>query len=35
MAKAKAYYEQLIALSDPSGSDRPELKQARGFLAKK
>lgn len=35
MAKAKAYYEQLITLSAHSDSDRPELKQARGFLAKK
>jgi tetratricopeptide (TPR) repeat protein len=32
--KARAYYAQLTKLSNRADSDRPELKQARGFLAR-
>jgi Tfp pilus assembly protein PilF len=33
-AKAKGYYERLIALASGSDADRPELVAARQFLAK-
>jgi Tfp pilus assembly protein PilF len=33
-AKAAAYYEQLVALAEGSGSDRPALAAARQYLAK-
>jgi len=32
--KARAYYAQLTKLANRGDSDRPELKQARGFLAR-
>jgi tetratricopeptide (TPR) repeat protein len=32
--KARAYYTQLIALGEKSDTDRPELTQARAFVAK-
>lgn len=32
--KARAYYAQLTKLANRADSDRPELKQARGFLAR-
>ena len=34
LAKAKAYYAQLAKLADRTDSDRPQLMQARGFLAR-
>jgi len=33
--KARTYYEQLIALSEKSDGERPELKEAKAFLAQK
>jgi hypothetical protein len=33
--KARTYYGQLVALSEPSDTDRPALQQAKAFLAKK
>ncbi|MBI2466740.1 MAG: hypothetical protein HYV62_02805 [Candidatus Rokubacteria bacterium] len=33
-AKAKAYYEQLVALAKTADTERPEIRQARAFLAK-
>ena len=32
--KARTYYGQLVALADQADAERPELQQARGFLAK-
>jgi hypothetical protein len=32
-AKAKAYYEKLLALASGSSANRPELSTARRFLA--
>ena len=34
-AEARRYYEKLIALSSHADSDRPELTEARAFLATK
>jgi hypothetical protein len=35
MAKAKTYYEKLVVLSQNADTERPELKKAKAFLAKK
>jgi hypothetical protein len=35
LKKARNYYEKLISLSERADSDRPELKEAKAFLAKK
>ena len=32
-AKARVFYTRLVALAKPADSDRPELKQAKSFLA--
>jgi tetratricopeptide (TPR) repeat protein len=34
-AKARAYYEQLLALTAQADSSRPELQQTRKYLAKR
>jgi tetratricopeptide (TPR) repeat protein len=34
-AKAKSYYEKLVGLVEKADTERPELKEAKGFLAKK
>jgi tetratricopeptide (TPR) repeat protein len=34
-AKAKSYYAKLVALTEKGDGSRPELKQARGFLAQR
>jgi hypothetical protein len=34
-AKAKAYYEKLVAMTDSPNADRPELVAARQFLERK
>jgi hypothetical protein len=35
MAKAKAYYEKLVVLSQKADTERPEIKEAKAFLSKK
>jgi tetratricopeptide (TPR) repeat protein len=34
-AKAKTYYEKLVALSQKADTERPEIKEAKAFLSKK
>ncbi len=33
--KARAYYEKLLSLSRKADTERPELREAKAFLAKK
>jgi hypothetical protein len=35
LGKAKAYYSQLVTLSARADTERPELTEAKAFLAKK
>ncbi len=34
-ANAKSYFEQLVALTKSADTERPELQEAKSFLAKK
>jgi uncharacterized protein HemY len=35
MAKTKTYYEKLVVLTQKADTERPELNEAKAFLAKK